>query len=388
MPDSAYIMMYLSRTVFLLENIVFLYVFLTPRRTPLYQAAALIGTWIIANLSRRYIFMLIPDPLIVGYVIGTMYLVPCALIFKETIQAKIFVFFMVYSLSQFTYLVFSHIDRFIAPSLPHTFVLAGMMIEVALLPPAYRHARKPLRSILTILDMQNPVFTLFPILSFLLLAIYSLQDTYGIISFITLVLSTTLIFFSYYLAATSISGTRKLHEMERISVTDSLTGLFNRRYMEKKIRQEFQHAARTGSGFALASADIDFFKDVNDDYGHDGGDCILRSIADVMLGSVRAYDTVARWGGEEFLLLFPGANEEQAMELSERIRKTVEAESFVIGNNTAGLTLTIGVSIYTPDDTVEGLIKKADIALYRGKRRSRNCVVLYREKKRKRSDEL
>jgi diguanylate cyclase (GGDEF)-like protein len=383
MPDSAYIMMYLSRTVFLIENIVFLYVFLTPRRSPVYQAAAFIGTWIAAYLVRKLLFMFIPDPLIVSYIIGTMYLVPCALIFKETIQAKIFVFFMVYSLSQFTYLVFSHIDRFIDPSLPHTYVLAGMMIEVALLPPAYRHARKPLRSILTIIDMQNPVFTLFPILSFLLLAIYSLQDTYELISFITLVLSTTLIFFSYYLAATSISGTRKLHELERISVTDSLTGLYNRRYMEKKVRQELQQAVRTGSGFAIASADIDFFKDVNDAYGHDGGDCILKSIADVMLGSVRAYDTVARWGGEEFLLLFPLANEEQAMELSERIRKKVETERFTIGDEAASVTLTIGVSVFTPDDTVDGLIKKADIAMYRGKRRSRNCVVLYRRKENK-----
>jgi len=375
MPESLFIMMYLSKTVFLLENILLLYVFLTPGRTRLFQVLIFAATWTAGNSVRYFLMFIFPDHAMLSYITGFFYLIPCLLIFKETVRAKIFVFFMIYSLTQFTYLVFIHIDRFFVPSVPYTFVLIGMLIELSLIPFIYRHARKPLRSILEIMDMQNPVFTLFPILSFMLLAVYGLEDNYRLTTFITLVLSTLLIFFAYYLTATSISAAKRLHELEQISMTDSLTGLYNRRYMDNKIKQEFQHCLRSGTGFALACADIDFFKKVNDLHGHDSGDLILKDISRIFMESIRAYDTAARWGGEEFLFLFPEANEEQAMQLCERIRKRVEDEISVSGDRAAPLTITIGVAVFNPADSINMTIKKADMALYYGKRGGRNCVI-------------
>jgi len=377
MPDTGFNMAYLSKSVFLVENILFLYIFLTPGKKRLFQCAAFAATWVIANLLRKILLDYGIGTLPVSHIVGTFYLIPCVLIFKETIQAKIFVFFMIYSLTQSIYLVFMRIDLFLSPPVPQTYVLVGMLLELASLPLINRYVRSPVRNIIKIINFQNPVFTLFPILSFLLLAVYGLQWTYRYTTFITLVLTTSLIFFSYYLVAVSISGARRLQELELISMTDSLTGLYNRRYMEKKIRQEYQHYLRTGIGFALASADIDFFKNVNDRYGHDCGDSLLKAVSGVFLGSVRTYDTVARWGGEEFLFLFPAASEQQAMELAERIRKRVEAGSYIPADESAVVTITIGVSVIIPGDTVDGLIKRADIAMYHGKGKSRNCVVSY-----------
>ncbi len=377
MTDAEFIIKYSTRSVFLLENILFLYVFLTPGRLRFFQLAAFVITWVIAYIIRHILMLFIPDPLLISYIIGCLYLIPCVLIFKETIQAKIFVFFMIYSMSQCTFLFFMYLDRYMTPPVPYTVVLSGMLLELASLPLINRYIRQPVRSILEIINLQNPVFTLFPILSFFLLAIYGLQDTYQLTNFITLALSITLIFFAYYLTATSIAGARRLQHLEYISMTDSLTGLYNRRYMEKLISQEYDQYLRTGSGFALASADIDFFKNVNDIYGHDIGDTVLRSIADEILGSVRTYDTVARWGGEEFLILLPSTNEHHAMELAERIRKRIEDGRYIPGDSTSMITLTLGVSVITPADTVESLIQRADVALYHGKRESRNCVISF-----------
>jgi diguanylate cyclase (GGDEF)-like protein len=377
MPDSGFNLMYLSRSVFLVENILFLYVFLTSGRRRIIQAAAFTAAWI-SGCALRYILLQFSlDPQLISYLVGFLYIAPALLIFRETLQAKLFVFFMIYSLSQFTFLVFMHIDRYLSPEYPQTYVLAGMLLELAALPLLFRYVRSPIRRIIEIINLQNPVFTLFPILSFMLLAVYGLQITYQLTTFITLVLTTMLIFFSYYLIATSISGARRLQELKLISMTDSLTGLYNRRYMEKKIWQEFQQYIRTGSVFAIASADIDFFKYINDIYGHDMGDTSLKTIAKVLTESVRPYDTVARWGGEEFLILFPAANEMQAVELAERIRRRVETEKNISGDKSFIITLTLGVSVIRPDDTMDTLIKRADMALYHGKNKGRNCVVSF-----------
>lgn len=379
MPDTEFNLMYLSRTVFLVENILFLYVFLTPGKKLFFQASAFTAAWVTGCALRFILLQFSPDPQLISYLVGFLYIFPCLLIFRETFQAKLFVFFMIYSLSQFTFLVFMHIDRYLSPEYPQTYVLAGMVFELAALPLLNRYVRSPIRGILEIINLQNPVFTLFPILSFMLLAVYGLQNTYRLTTFITLVLTTMLIFFSYYLTATSISGARRLQEMKLISMTDSLTGLYNRRYMEKKIWQEYQQYIRTGSVFSLASADIDFFKHINDIYGHDMGDSSLKTIAKVLTESVRPYDTVVRWGGEEFLILFPAANEMQAAELAERIRKRVESERFMYGDKAIMMTLTLGVSVIMPDDTIDTLIKRADLALYHGKHKGRNCVVSFNE---------
>jgi diguanylate cyclase (GGDEF)-like protein len=286
---------------------------------------------------------------------------------------------MIYSLTQLVYLVFIHIDRFLAPEIPETYVLAGMLIELAVLPLVNRYLKESVRDILEIINQQNLVFTIYPVLSFLLFATFGLQRTYTLFTFIILILSTTLIFFSYYLIAITIIGTRLHQELEFMSMTDSLTGLNNRRYMEKKIRQMYDHYRKTGMEFALACADIDYFKNINDLYGHACGDIILKSLAEDISRTIRENDSVARWGGEEFLILMPATSEVQAVEMAERVRRMIETGRYESDYISVPVTVTVGVTVIRPDDTPESLFKRTDMALYFGKRKSRNCVTSFKE---------
>ena len=379
MHDAAYIIQYTCRSLFLIVNIILLYIFLTPVRSRAFQAFAFIFTWIIIFLIRIVLVPYNIDPLLNSYIMGSFYFIPCLILFKETLQAKFFVFYMIYSLTQLIYLVFIHIDRFLSPSIPETYVLAGLLLELAALPLINRYLKEPIRDILEIINQHNPVFTLFPVLSFLLFATYGLQTTYTLSTFITLVLSTTLIFFSYYLIAITIIGTRLHQELEFMSMTDSLTGLHNRRYMEKKIRQLYANYRNTGTKFALACADIDYFKNINDIYGHACGDIILKSLAEDISNTIRSNDSVARWGGEEFLILMPATDELTAVEVAERVRVMIETGRYEGDVVSVPVTVTIGVTVIRPDETAESLFKRTDMALYHGKRKSRNCVTSFVE---------
>ncbi len=379
MQDAAYIMQFTGRSLFLIVNIILLYIYLTPVRSRYFQAFAFISTWFVIFLMRKVLVPFNFDPLLDSYIMGSLYFIPCLILFKETPQAKFFVFYMIYSLTQLIYLVFIHIDRLLSPAIPETYVLAGMLLELAALPLINRYLKEPVRDILEIINQHNPVFTIYPVLSFLLFAAMGLQRSYTPVSFIILILSTTLIFFSYYLIAITIIGTRLHQELEFMSMTDSLTGLHNRRYMEKKIRQMFDHYRNTGREFALACADIDFFKNINDIYGHACGDVILKSLAEDIGRTIRENDSVARWGGEEFLILMPATNEFQAVEVAERVRAMIEMGRYEGDVVSVPVTVTVGVTVIRPGETAESLFKRTDMALYHGKRKSRNCVTSFRE---------
>jgi len=364
--------------LYLAENFLLLYFFLTPRRSGLFQAAA----WLITAVAVYLPYLdaglrEVAYPLM-RYLLGCLYLIPCALIFKETLQAKVFVFFMNYSLTQLIYLISMYLDRLLSPPVPQLYVIAGLLLELAALPLVFRYLRAPVKDIIGIIDQQRAIFTAFPILSFALLAYYGLQE-FEPPTFITLVLSTILMFFSYYLIAISISIAKRQQELERISDSDSLTGIYNRRHMERRIDEELKRYRRTEQAFALVIIDIDFFKRVNDRHGHDCGDYLLKEIVKDLGNAVRANDTLARWGGEEFLLLSPATNGERAARLAERIRSAIEERRYEYGAESVFVTITLGVSVARPGDTPSSAVKRADLALYRGKQSGRNRVVLYED---------
>jgi diguanylate cyclase (GGDEF)-like protein len=375
MSDPASEVIFIARTVFLLENIIFTYVFLSPGRKWPVQILAFALTWLVTYLLREPLGYVAADPLLRGYLFGTLYLIPVCLIFRETLHAKIFIFFMIFSLSQFTFLIFSHVDRFLSPPIPNICVLAGLLLELAALPLVRRYMKGPVKEIVGIIGRKKPVFTLFPILSFVLLAFTGVQRSYSPVTFVSLLLFTTLIFFSYYLIVVAISESRRRDEIDLISRTDSLTGIFNRRHVEQQIREEWDRYHRTGAVFSIVIADIDFFKSVNDRYGHDEGDAVLKSVVREIRRSIRVYDVLGRWGGEEFLILLLSTENSDAAELSERIRRTVASGKY--GSCGISVTLTMGVSVMDPDDSVYEVIKKADIALYQGKGEGRNRVISF-----------
>ena len=177
---------------------------------------------------------------------------------------------------------------------------------------------------------------------------------------------------SFYFRRASTQAERR---MESMALTDPLTGLLNRRSMEQRLREAAHGFQRTGRAFAVVMADVDRFKRVNDVHGHATGDRVLRAVANLFGERLRGGDSVARWGGEEFLLLLPETDLATAGEVANRLRATAEARL----SDTAGLgdsvTLTFGVAAFDRPMRVDACLKQADDALYAGKAEGRNRVV-------------
>jgi diguanylate cyclase (GGDEF)-like protein len=164
-----------------------------------------------------------------------------------------------------------------------------------------------------------------------------------------------------------------------ISQTDGLTGLYNRRYLEERLHEMFGHAARLNEPLSCVMCDLDRFKYVNDTYGHQAGDAVLREFALILKREVREIDRVGRYGGEEFMLLLPGAEQESAKQLAERVRKQVEAHTFSFKGGTLKRTASFGVATWPHPKAqdAEGLVRAADAALYVAKETGRNRAILF-----------
>ena len=161
-----------------------------------------------------------------------------------------------------------------------------------------------------------------------------------------------------------------------LSNTDPLTQLFNRRYLTEALEKELMRSARTNSPLALVMLDIDHFKQVNDSYGHQKGDRVLITLADLLRRHLRQYDVAARFGGEEFALILPDTQLPQALEVAERLRAATEDLSFPGNLQDLSLSISLGAAVFPCGNikTVDDLIREADYALYSAKRAGRNRV--------------
>lgn len=163
-----------------------------------------------------------------------------------------------------------------------------------------------------------------------------------------------------------------------MAVTDGLTGLHNRRFMSMHLEQSLEQAIRHQRELAVMIADMDHFKSVNDTYGHDAGDAVLRQLADRIRAAVRGADIPCRYGGEEFVVIMPDTDLEGAGNVAERIRKRVEAEPFRLPDGRMlERTISVGLgALQGASDTCETLLKRADACLYEAKQNGRNRVVV------------
>ena len=161
-------------------------------------------------------------------------------------------------------------------------------------------------------------------------------------------------------------------ELERISVTDKLTGLFNRHKMDDELEKAFYLWKRYNRPFCLLMVDIDNFKGVNDTYGHQVGDAVLREFAEILISSLRHSDVASRWGGEEFLILCPETRKHEALILAERIRSKVSERNFVANLK---ITVSVGVCEVKDHNTIDALLSEADNNLYKAKQLGKNKVV-------------
>lgn len=164
-------------------------------------------------------------------------------------------------------------------------------------------------------------------------------------------------------------------QLATVARTDPLTGLANRRGFADAIEREIARATRSGVPFALAAIDLDHFKRVNDRYGHDAGDAVLREIARRMVATVRGNDLVARWGGEEFLVLLPDTDRPGAVLLGEELRGLVCGAPVRIGAIEISVSITVGISVFAMGMTLDACLREADQALLQGKQAGRNRVV-------------
>lgn len=167
------------------------------------------------------------------------------------------------------------------------------------------------------------------------------------------------------------------HKLEEMAWTDSLTGLLNRRFFVHAFEEERARMRRTKTSAAVVLIDLDHFKEVNDLYGHAGGDMALKEIAAICHAELRGpFDRLGRWGGEEFVVLLSGVNEDHAMIVCDRLRERIQDAVIKIGEREVSVTASFGVCIMHPSTPLNAAIEGADTALYEAKREGRNRVLV------------
>ncbi len=173
-----------------------------------------------------------------------------------------------------------------------------------------------------------------------------------------------------------IAAERRAAELERLAFIDVLTGLGSRQFGERQLDSALSELDRHGRGFGLLLLDLDDFKRVNDTWGHEAGDAVLRAIGRTLLGGARAEDFVARWGGEEFLVLVRESSVPGVSSAGERIRRMGAAASMNVPGYEVGITVSVGGTLARPGETAAELLRRADGLLYASKQRGRNCVTV------------
>ena len=172
--------------------------------------------------------------------------------------------------------------------------------------------------------------------------------------------------------------------LQELSITDGLTSLRNRRAFDEQLPIALEHARRYDRPLSLAFIDIDHFKSVNDTFGHDAGDAILRAVAQLIAGGTRQTDYVARIGGEEFAVLLPETALFDGLQFAEKLRASIATSTINVGEHSHRMTVSIGLANvpHSQVENAEELYRAADQALYRAKSRGRNCVEMERRRNR------
>jgi diguanylate cyclase len=178
--------------------------------------------------------------------------------------------------------------------------------------------------------------------------------------------------------ALAVANLNLRESLRKQAIRDPLTGLFNRRYMEESLEREFRRASRRESPLAILMIDIDHFKRLNDSFGHEAGDAVLRELAKVFQAQLRAEDIASRYGGEEFVLILPESDMAAASECADRLQQAVHAMQIQhYGRTLEGISLSIGLTCFPQQGkTVDSLMRTADAALYRAKENGRDRVEI------------
>ncbi|MBZ5537971.1 MAG: GGDEF domain-containing protein [Acidobacteriia bacterium] len=173
-----------------------------------------------------------------------------------------------------------------------------------------------------------------------------------------------------------VAANQRIVELEKVAFLDPLTGVGNRRYTEMILEGRLNELQRYGWPFAVLFFDIDNFKQVNDTYGHDMGDQVLKVISRTLLTNLRSFDFIGRWGGEEFFGIVVNVKEDQLFGIANKFRFLVEHSSIPVGKKMLRVTVSIGATLARREDTVVTLVKRADELLYKSKTGGRNRISI------------
>jgi diguanylate cyclase (GGDEF)-like protein len=188
-----------------------------------------------------------------------------------------------------------------------------------------------------------------------------------------------------FLSLETTRDVRHMSVLEQESITDPLMGIYNRRYLERRLTTEVARASRYGMPLSVLLLDIDHFKPINDSYGHQVGDVVLAELAQLIVNTVRTTDIVTRYGGEEIMVMAPSTPLKTAANLAERLRKIIAHRPFEVPAKlnrklkALHITVSVGVACFGLNaNDFQSLIQSADEALYRAKKKGRNCVITAR----------
>ncbi|BCE01184.1 GGDEF domain-containing protein [Marinicellulosiphila megalodicopiae] len=251
----------------------------------------------------------------------------------------------------------------------------------------YHHVIWPLVVVMVLLDVLHgkPLYAMLGLCVAVLVGTYFLPEV-GILNVASDNLMT---FFNLFFLLVSClivipvmvyfhqSNIEVLHKLNEQANTDELTSLYNRRRMLEDINLQQALSERNDGSFSLILGDIDFFKQLNDTFGHAAGDAALKHLAKLLKDTVRKTDSVSRWGGEEFLILLSGSHEKEALHFANTLRELVEKQKIEYDHKQLQITLSFGVAHYKMGQTIERTIHNADLALYQAKVHGRNRVVLH-----------
>ncbi len=170
---------------------------------------------------------------------------------------------------------------------------------------------------------------------------------------------------------------QRLEELQEMAMHDPLTGIANRRFVEINLAARLEELKRYGFSFTVVFADIDHFKSVNDTHGHMVGDRLLKMVSATLAHSLRSFDIIGRWGGEEFIILLVNVKQEDLFGLSDRLRRLVEKSALTLeGGEPLSVTISVGATIAQVVDSTDSLVERADRLMYESKRRGRNIVSI------------
>lgn len=170
---------------------------------------------------------------------------------------------------------------------------------------------------------------------------------------------------------------QRLEELQEMAMHDPLTGIANRRFVEISLAARLEELRRYDFPFAVMFTDVDNFKQINDTYGHSVGDRILKMVSATLAHSLRSFDVIGRWGGEEFVTLLVNLQADDLLRLSDRMRRLVEKSMLTLENGeTIGVTVSIGATLARVVDTTDSLVERADKLMFESKRRGRNLVSI------------